>query len=75
MADQKPKRETNPLIWGVVVGLIAALLVILTPMAGAPTSPNDLLQNPLTAGGMGFFWGWVAGSIKVWYGNRLNRKL
>lgn len=63
-------KQSNPLIWGAVGGLIAALLVTLALVFNVKTEPNPLLENPGIAGAGGFFWGWVAGSVKNWLARR-----
>ena len=64
------QKQTNPLIWGAVAAAIATLIVIASDLAGTQMPPNPLLDNPMTAAGAAFFWGWAAGSVKVWLGRR-----
>jgi len=64
-SPSETQKQTDPLIWGAVVGAIAALVAVLTPMAGLPPSANPLLQSPVTAFAGAFFWGWLAGTIKA----------
>lgn len=63
-------RKTNPVIWGAVTGLIAAAIVTLSKLSGQPDSANSLVNNPLSSAAIGFFWGWAAGNLKLWYGKR-----
>ncbi|WP_395449959.1 hypothetical protein ACHMW7_09180 [Aminobacter sp. UC22_36] len=66
-------QKTNPLIWGAVAALICVAIAVIGRMTGdAPD--NALLRNPVSTAIVGFFWGWVAGNAKNWYGNRLNRR-
>lgn len=64
-SPSETRKQTNPLIWGAVAGTIAALLVVISPMIGSADSENPLLQNPVSAFGGTFFWGWLAGNIKA----------
>ncbi len=47
------------------------MLVFLSPILNMPKSDNTLLQSPVSAVVMSFFWGWAAGSVKNWLGDRL----
>lgn len=72
--DQRPKpgtKRTNPLLWGAVAGGVVGVLVFLGPFLNLPKSDNTLLQSPVSAAAMSFFWGWAAGSVKNWLGDRL----
>lgn len=63
----RPKSSrVNPIMWGGTVALLAAVVVAV----GEP-SPNPLLQNPLSAAAVGFFFGWAAGSLRNWFGRKL----
>lgn len=68
----EPYKRTNPLIWGAVLGLIAAAMPTIDLLTGSQPSSNPLLQNPISAAVVGFFWGWVAGNAKNWYGKRIS---
>jgi hypothetical protein len=71
---QQPKpgtKRTNPLLWGAVAGGVAGVLVFLGPTLNMPKSDNALLQSPASAAAVAFFWGWAAGSVKNWLGDRL----
>lgn len=70
----EPYKRANPLIWGAVLGLIAAAMPIIDQLSGSEPSSNQLLRNPISAAVVGFFWGWVAGNAKNWYGKRINRR-
>ncbi|WP_156384805.1 hypothetical protein [Devosia sp. Root413D1] len=72
--DQQPKpgtKRTNSLLWGAVAGGVVGLLVFLGPALNMPRSDNTLLQSPVSAAFVAFFWGWAAGSVKNWLGDRL----
>lgn len=72
--DQRPKpgtKRTNPLLWGAVAGGVVGVLVFLGPFLNMPKSDNTLLQSPASAAAVAFFWGWAAGSVKNWLGDRL----
>lgn len=72
--DQQPKpgtKRTNPLLWGAVAGVVVGVLVFLGPILNMPKSDNTLLQSPVSAAAAAFFWGWAAGSVKNWLGDRL----
>ena len=61
-------KEVNPLIWGAVAGVIAGIIVALTQSTGTEMPANPLLENPFSAGAVGFFIGWAAASVRNWYG-------
>ncbi|OJX25699.1 MAG: hypothetical protein BGO83_12865 [Devosia sp. 66-14] len=50
---------------------MAGVLVFLGPTLNMPKSDNALLQSPASAAAVAFFWGWAAGSVKNWLGDRL----
>ena len=64
-------KQTNSMLWGVVAGLGAAVMVVLSDVFGTVRPDNPLLSNAGSAAGVAFFWGWVAGNIKNWLGERL----
>lgn len=64
-------KQTNSMLWGVVAGLGAAVMVVLSDIFGTVRPDNPLLSNAGSAAGVAFFWGWVAGNIKNWLGERL----
>lgn len=78
-SPNETKRETNPLVWGAALGVFGAFIALLPHvLPGMPVSENPLLQSTGTAFGGGFFWGWVAGNIKIsvgkWMIDRANRR-
>lgn len=69
----EPYRRTNALIWGAVAAILAVALWSLNQMLGTEPSENELLRSPVSVAAVSFFWGWVAGNAKNWYGKRINR--
>jgi hypothetical protein len=77
-SPKEATRETNPILWGGILGTIAAIIAVLPHvLPGMPPSENPLLQSTGSAFGGGFFWGWMAGNIKIsvgkWMAERANR--
>lgn len=66
-------KQINPLMWGVVAAILAAAIVSIGWLTNQPPSSNQLLENPISAAAIAFFWGWAAGKLKIWYGERLKR--
>lgn len=64
------KTEANPLIWGAVLAIAVSLMLALGNLIGQPASDNALLQRPVSAAAVSFFWGWAAASFKNWLGRR-----
>lgn len=73
-SPKETKRETNPLIWGAVLGFAVAILVVLTNVTGGHKSENPLLQTAGSAFGVSFFWGWMAAHIKISIGKWMNER-
>lgn len=63
-------KEVNPLIWGAVAGVGSAIIIALSQATNTVGPDNPLLESPFSAGGVGFFFGWAAGSIRNWFGRR-----
>lgn len=68
----EPYKRTNPLIWGAVAAIIAGALISLSLMTVETSSTEPILNKPLWTVGGAFFWGWVAGNAKNWYGKRIS---
>lgn len=68
------KKATNPLVWGAVAGVAGVAIVLLTQWTGREGPDNPLLQSPVSAGVVCFFWGWVAGNVKNWYWRWLSER-
>ena len=66
---EKPYRPANPLIWGAVLGIIAAILVVVTQSAGQ-VSGNDLLATPMKASGAAFGLGFAVALFRNWFNER-----
>lgn len=62
--------KTNPLVWGAVAGGLSALIVTLAIVFDVRMEPNPLITNPLSAGLVGFFFGWAAATFRLWLGRR-----
>lgn len=62
--------KTNPLVWGAVTGGLSALIVALAIGLNVQMEPNPLIANPLSAGLVGFVFGWAAGNFRLWLGRR-----
>lgn len=73
MIEDDPSRPlgyVNPLKWGAVVALVAALIVVFAEMVGTEKPDNILLESPLRAAPPAFFFGWLAANIRNWLGRR-----
>jgi hypothetical protein len=63
-------KDANPLIWGAVCALIAALIVVAATAAGTVQPDNPLLDNPLKAAGAAFAWGVGIAFFRNWWVKR-----
>jgi hypothetical protein len=62
-----PFKESNSIIWGGAVGLVAALTAYASQtIPGASPMPQTLGQAALG----GFFFGWLASEIRNWWGRK-----
>jgi hypothetical protein len=66
----KPYKPANPLIWGAVLGIIAALIVLGSDLTGSYRADNPLMDTPFKAG-LGFFgFGVLAAMFRNWFNER-----
>ncbi len=66
-------KKANALIWGAVAGILVACISVAGGLTDAPPSGNPLLDEPMRAGGAGFFFGWAAAMIKNWFGRNIHK--
>lgn len=66
--------QANPLVWGAVAGALGCAIVLVNQWTGTEGPDNPLLSSPASAGAISFFWGWVAGNAKNWYGRWLSER-
>jgi hypothetical protein len=72
MPEKKPKPyvPANPLIWGAVLAIIAALIVFGSDAVGSFRPDNTLLATPAKAAGAGFGFGFLIASFRNWFNER-----
>ena len=70
----KPYRPANPAIWGAVLAVIVALLVIIGQATGQPPSDSALLQTPMKAAGAAFGFGFAVALFRNWLNERNRRE-
>lgn len=54
------------MIWGGILGLAAALIVVLSQIFMVHQADNALMQTPFKAAGGGFFIGWAIANYRNW---------
>jgi len=65
-STDKTYKNADPMMWGGVLGLVAAVVVALSQIFMVEQSSNDLLQTPFQAAGGGFFMGWAVANYRNW---------
>ena len=63
-------KEANPLVWGAVAAVGAALIVALTTVSGSASPDNAFFANPLKAAGGAFVWGAAIALFRNWLARR-----
>lgn len=66
----KPYRPWPPLIAGGLVGVVAALIVVLSQIAHTAPSTNLALTDPFNAFGVGMMWGAGVAAFRNWLNER-----
>ena len=72
MRETKPHiyRPANPMVWGAVLGIIAALIVLGSDLIGSYRESSPLLDTPIRAG-LGFFgFGALLAMFRNWFNER-----
>lgn len=72
MTDRKPKpyRPANPLVWGAVLAIVAALIIFGSDVIGSSRPDNTLLATPIKAAGSAFAFGFIIALARNWFNER-----
>ena len=63
-------KQANPLVWGAVAAIGAALIVVLANVAGTAQPDNPFFDSPLKAAGGAFVWGLGIAYFRNWLAKR-----
>lgn len=66
----KPYSPANPVVWGAVLAIIAALIVFGSDVSGSLRPDNTLLETPLKAAGAAFGFGVLIAMFRNWFNER-----